>query len=180
MEQVLEMEQMEMEGNEFEEMSNTESVDLAVAAPHVNKVGQQTVVAFLAGLGTGLAVGAALWFSERNKRLAILEQLEMSMNEATAKYNGTSKVTVKKPFRKEKEVDLAELVMNNPHTYKTRILENVSKVRWMKKSERDRWEAAVENITTLTIAWYKHGIANDTIGKEIPQEETTEVLKESK
>lgn len=179
----------EMEAvNEFE-VNNTEATEetveeievATVEAKHVNKVGNDMVKGLLIGLGTGLAVGAAAWFHERNKRLAILEQLEYSTDVATAIGKGNTTLSRKKKFsKKDQEINLAEVVMNNPTTYTNTIMENIGKVKFLSKKERQRWEAVMENIISLSLAWYEAGIVNETIGTEIPEAEVTEILVENK
>lgn len=187
--ETMEMEVMENGVNEFEgfEENDTESVafeapavtaaEAIAVAPHVKKVGDELVKGFLIGLGTGLAIGAAAWFHERNKRLAILEQLEFSTIVAEGIGKGNTKATIKKRF-KEKEIDLTQVLMNNPATYTKTIMENVSKVKFMGKAERKRWHDVLKNIAALAIAWHNTAVAQSLNKTEIPEEEATEVLKE--
>lgn len=181
---VMEQEVFEgFEGTEFE--SNTEetfetvsAVSAAEVAPHVNKVGNDLVKGFLVGLGTGLAIGVAAWFHERNKRLAILEQLEFSVIVAEGIGKGNEKAVIEGKFKKNKELDLTQIVMNNPATYTKTIIENIGNVRFMSKKERKRWNDLMSNIVSLAVFWNNTAIktGNFTLSKEA----ATEVLKEEK
>lgn len=174
--EVMEMEEMEIkEVNEFENsfMEEAQSAVAVTVAPNVKTASNDLVKGFLIGLGTGLVIGAAAWFNERNKRMAILKQLELSTEVAEGIGKGKDKVVFNK-----KEIELTEVIINNPTTYVKVIMDNIDQVKWMRKSERERWQKCMTNIATLSIAWYQTGTATDTIGTEIPEDEATEVLKE--
>lgn len=144
--------------------------------PHVKKIGQETVIGFLLGLGTGLAVGVALWFNERNKRMAILEQLELSVKKAEQIGLGNKKMEFN-----GKEYDLTMEVIKNPATYTKTIMNNISNLKRINKNELDRWQKVSTGIAKMQHAWFLMGVANGTvINKEDPWDGETEVLNKKK
>jgi hypothetical protein len=179
--QVMEREAFEVEEtNEFEQVftETTEAAEATVVSPNVRNSNRDDLVkGFIAGLATGLVIGAAAWFHERSKRKALLKQLELSTAIAAAIGKGQDVAVYNK-----KEIDTAEYVINNPSSYVKVIMDNIDSVKFMTKRERDHWKELMKNITALTVAWYKTGLAEDTIGneKEIPATEATEILNETK
>lgn len=168
--------------NEFEtgfenvedEMETFYTEGTEVVAPVTKRNKKDLAMAFAMGLGTGLVIGAAAWFHERNLRKALLKQFELSLVIANRKYKRDNSII---EFGK-KEIDLAEILIENPASYVKVIIDNINEVKFMTKKEKKRWKEVTDNITALTINWYDRGVENGTIGKDIPEEETMETLEE--
>ena len=109
---------------------------------------------FVKGIVIGASVGTVLagaagtaWYFERNQSKKLLEQLEKAVLIATAVATGSEEVVFNK-----KEIDVTNIVMNNPEEYILEIMNHLDEVK-MSKKLRQRWTKVLKNISDQAIHW---------------------------